>query len=512
MTTSYSVSSNLYVNIGDLEPGRTTHGVKVRVIRCYRQPSGHKADPDGSLELIVHDAIRIAYMQLWTILYSKIRRFKLKKVVCTRSRHSWMHKTCHKYKSTTNPLKLRLFYQTSIAPFEDNEFPTSMHRFRDLFEIANDISVDNFQLLDVIGRVVSYQKPTFVAKVATRRMDFKIANTEGRQLGYEIKVSNTFHVTKVTVNGHSDVFKNFSDGMVPALSGSQNNGIVEEVNEIYSLFKYNTAQMRDIETLIGMQKKNKFWVDATIAEIDPKLGFCYASCRKCLKKMPMDERNRQCFVCGEDNFTNSYRYKIEVLAADSSGCASMLIWDAQCTTLIGKPAKYMKQLNDKAGTRIPRELHESLVDKRVLFEVKTPSNKVNKDLPQFTVSRVAVDEDIFDIYAKNYTPTRGSTTECKNKVNDKDDEACSRLRKDKEKVDVDDMLENETDVEDGLNLMEGKHDVGCEENIEDENEESADAVTLKDLKEKKNAGCGKTNEYLQQIWCFLISSLNLKLL
>ncbi|KAL3618742.1 hypothetical protein CASFOL_037404 [Castilleja foliolosa] len=53
-----------------------------------------------------------------------------------------------------------------------------MHRFRDLFEIANDINVDNFQLLDVIDRVVSYQKPTFVSKLSTRRMDFRIANTE----------------------------------------------------------------------------------------------------------------------------------------------------------------------------------------------------------------------------------------------------------------------------------------------------------------------------------------------
>ncbi|KAL3644421.1 hypothetical protein CASFOL_011724 [Castilleja foliolosa] len=58
-----------------------------------------------------------------------------------------------------------------------------MYRFRDLWEIANDINVDNNQLLDVIGRVVSYQKPTFVAKCSTRRMDFTIANTENKKLG-----------------------------------------------------------------------------------------------------------------------------------------------------------------------------------------------------------------------------------------------------------------------------------------------------------------------------------------
>ncbi|KAL3652200.1 hypothetical protein CASFOL_001881 [Castilleja foliolosa] len=524
MTTSYSVSSNLYVNIGDLEPGRTSHGVKVRVIRCYRKPSSHKADPDGSLEMIVHDAIEDRIHATMDYSVFKQKQMEIKEGGLYKIKTFMVAEDMSQYKTTNNPLKLRLFYLTSIAPFEDNEFPTSMHKFRNLFEFANDIAVDNFQLIDIIGRVVSYQKPTFVAKVATRRMDFKIANTEGRELGCslwgdyiapvlsifekedsspiilcmqfgkitrvfgEIKVSNTFHVTKVTINEHSDVFKNFLDGMVGDLSGSQNHGIAEEVGDIYDLFKENLAQMRDIKTLTSMQEKNKFWVDATIAEIDPKGGFCYSSCRRCIKKMPMDERNRQCFHCGEDNFTYTYRYKIELLVGDSSGCATMMLWDAQCTTLIGKTANYMKQLSEKAGTRIPRELHESLVDKRVLFEVKTPSNRVSKDIPQFTVSRVAVDEDIFDIYAKNYTPTRGSTTDCKNQLIERGEEACSRIKKGKMKMDDDEKLENATVADEGLNLIEGNQDTGCEEEKEDEHDEVADVVTLKDLKEKKNGG------------------------
>ncbi|KAL3639124.1 hypothetical protein CASFOL_017031 [Castilleja foliolosa] len=513
MTTSYSVSSNLYVNIGDLEPGRTSHGVKVRVIRCYRKPSSHKADPDGSLEMIVHDAIEDRIHATMDYSVFKQKQMEIKEGGLYKIKTFMVAEDMSQYKTTNNPLKLRLFYLTSIAPFEDNEFPTSMHKFRNLFEIANDIAVDNFQLIDIIGRVVSYQKPTFVAKVATRRMDFKIANTESWDVLYgvttlllccpylrkktpvllfyacsEIKVSNTFHVTKVTINEHSDVFKNFLDGMVGDLSGSQNHGIAEEVGDIYALFKENLAQMRDIKTLTSMQEKNKFWVDATIAEIDPKGGFCYSSCRRCIKKMPMDERNRQCFHCGEDNFTYTYRYKIELLVGDSSGCATMMLWDAQCTTLIGKTANYMKQLSEKACTRIPRELHESLVDKRVLFEVKTPSNRVSKDIPQFTVSRVAVDEDIFDIYAKNYTPTRGSTTDCKNQLTERGEEACSRIKKGKMKMDDDEKLENDTAADEGLNLIEFNQDTGCEEEKEDEHDDVADAVTLKDLKEKKNGG------------------------
>ncbi|KAL3647418.1 hypothetical protein CASFOL_008386 [Castilleja foliolosa] len=524
MAASYSLSSDVYVNISDLQPGSSSDGVKVRVIRCYRQPSPHKTDSDGSLELILHDEIEDRIHATMDYGVFKDKKIDIVEGGLYRIRNFMVAHDMSKYKTTTNRYKLRLLIKTSIIPFKDNGFPSSMHRFRDLFEIANDISVDNFQLLDVIGRVVSYQKPTFVAKVETRRMDFKIANIEGKELGCslwsnyidpvlaifekedsrpiiiciqfgkisriydEIKVSNTFHVTKVTVNGDSDVFKNFLDGMMADVSGSQKNGIAEEVNDVYGLFKENSAQMSQISELAVLQEKKTYWVDATIAEIERKGGFYYAACRKCFKKMPRDERNRQCFICGEDNFTENYRYKIEVLVADASGCANMLMWDAQCTQLIGKPAKYMKDLNDKAGTKIPRELHESLVDKRVLFEVKTPSNKVNSDIPQFIVQRVANDEDIFDIYAKNYTPTRGSTTDCNVRVNENDDEACSKLRKGKEKMDFEKLLENDSDVEVGLKLRDETEDDVSGENIQDENDNCGDDVTLKKLKNKKNAG------------------------
>ncbi|KAL3646962.1 hypothetical protein CASFOL_009134 [Castilleja foliolosa] len=261
-----------------------------------------------------------------------------------------------KYKSTTNRFKLRLTNQTSICAFQDPDFPSSMHRFRDLFEISNDINVDNFQLLDVIGRVVSYQKPTFVPKLSTKMMDFRIADTDwdvpydlniltlfwtylrrmtlgqslyvynlGKLPEYmvdEIKVSNSFHITKVTVNGDSDVFHNFLNRMTPDVSASQNNLVAEEFNDVLALFKNSSAD------------ENKFWVDATIAQIETKGDLWYPSCRNCFKKMPRDPRNRRCFICGEENFSENF-----------SGCANMLMWDGQCITLIGKSAKYIKQLN-----------------------------------------------------------------------------------------------------------------------------------------------------------------------
>ncbi|KAL3618741.1 hypothetical protein CASFOL_037403 [Castilleja foliolosa] len=69
----------------------------------------------------------------------------------------------------------------------------------------------------------------------------------------EIKVASTFHITKVTINGHGGVFKNFLDGMGQLESGSQNNVIAQEIDDIYAMFKHNNAHARHIADLAGVK-------------------------------------------------------------------------------------------------------------------------------------------------------------------------------------------------------------------------------------------------------------------
>ncbi|KAL3627950.1 hypothetical protein CASFOL_028052 [Castilleja foliolosa] len=520
MAASYSMSSLVYFNISELLPGRNNDGVKVRVIRCYRQPPTQKSDPDGTLELVLHDEIEDRIHATMDYGLFKQKKVDIVEGNLYKIRNFMVAHDMSSCRSTTNPLKLRLYKCTTITPFKDSDFPTSMYRFRDLWEIANDINVDNFLLLDVIGRVVSYQTPTFVAKCSTRRMDFTIANTQNRKLGCslwgdyidpvlsifqkqdskpliiciqfgkitryrdEIKVANTFHITKVTINGHGDVFKSFLDGMDEQELGNQTNVIAQEIDDIHALFKNNHANVSTIAKLAGLKDGTLCWIDCTIFEIQTKADWFYRSCKRCFKKMPRDEKNRKCFICGEINFTDIYRYKIIVSVADSSGCASLLMWDSQCTTLIGKPAREMKQLKENASRTIPFEIEDSLMDKRVLFEIKCPAIKCNSDLPQYKVERVAVDQEIFDIYAAKYTPTEGSTTKCQNK--DTGNEAISRLRKGKQKVDCDDdTLDNASDGEEETNLTEGEDELESEEILKDDEGEAGDDVTLKDLQENK---------------------------
>ncbi|KAL3652460.1 hypothetical protein CASFOL_002141 [Castilleja foliolosa] len=178
MVASYSMSSLVYFNIYELHAGRNTDGVKVRVIRCYRQPPFQKSDSDGTLQLVIHDEVEDRIHATMDYGLFKEKKMDIVEGSLYKIRNFMVAHDMTTCRSTTNPLKLKLYKSTIITQFQDSDFPTSMYRFRDLWEIANDINVDNNQLLDVIGRVVSYQKPTFVAKCSTRRMDFTIVNTE----------------------------------------------------------------------------------------------------------------------------------------------------------------------------------------------------------------------------------------------------------------------------------------------------------------------------------------------
>ncbi|KAL3628406.1 hypothetical protein CASFOL_027452 [Castilleja foliolosa] len=157
MAPSYSLSSFVYLNIGDLHAGRFADGVKVRVIRCYRQPSSQKSDHDGTLELVLHDEIEDPIHATMDYGLFKQKKVEILEGCLYKIRNFMVAHNMSKCRSTTNPLKLKLYKYTTITPFQDSDFPTSMYRFRNLFEIANDINVDNFQLLDVIGRVVSFK-------------------------------------------------------------------------------------------------------------------------------------------------------------------------------------------------------------------------------------------------------------------------------------------------------------------------------------------------------------------
>ncbi|KAL3623433.1 hypothetical protein CASFOL_032249 [Castilleja foliolosa] len=530
MRSSNSVNSSLYVHFSQVEGGKNMSGVKVRVIRIYQVPA-QKSDNVGSWEMVLHDetgnrmhaSMKCDVYQEKDLNIIEGCLYKIKIFIVGEYRHN--------YKTTTNPRKLMLIRQTSVTYFEDNDFPRYMHNFREIHEIVSDINVDDYELLDVIGRVVSYQPPTLVPSVATKRMDVKLADTENREITFslwgehiqpvlenlekqdskpkivcvqfarinrfrntELKIATTFYITKVTVNGDSDIFKDFLNRMSREDIKACSQIVTEEDgDEIYTLFAKRMADVKSLRWLTDIKKASTYWVDGTIMEIESTGACWYNACKNCQKKLHGDGRVLRCSTCGEANYIDNYRYKIEVMVGDSSGfAATFLLWNTQCVTLIGKTAAKMKQLSEHSSTLIPKAIKEALIDKRALFEVNAPPVKGNRPLDYYTAQRVTIDQEILDIYGTMYTGSQHSTTGGKDVEDGIEVQQPSKKDgKGKEKVGCEEIVELAAPDKDPLNAIEcvhsptknakGKEKVGAEDVMPETEEQIPNSTAIEDL-------------------------------
>ncbi|KAL3618005.1 hypothetical protein CASFOL_038326 [Castilleja foliolosa] len=332
-------------------------------------------------------------------------------------------------KTTPHEFRILLHKQTHILDYEKGDFPMIMYAPRDLEDIALNRNIDQSVLLDVIGMVVSFQPPCNVPALNTKRFDFKIEDTNGIQISCslwgdymnellsvleqeiekpviviiqlgkinrfrysaELKVSNTFYVSKVIVNGTQEIFQNFRQRLGDREIVRARQLMSDETNEIYQDFASGKAKVRSIKFLNGLKDKGlDYWVVGTVIDIMSPKGCWYLACKECYHKVYAEGDVKRCLYCGEETVEDILRYKIKILVGDDSGCCTLLLWNKQCVALLG----------------------DLLIDKRVFFEViETPNKNVNL-INHYTVGRLTFDEDIFELYKQKYpTNNKDSNTE-----------------------------------------------------------------------------------------------------
>ncbi|KAL3618736.1 hypothetical protein CASFOL_025488 [Castilleja foliolosa] len=434
----------LFSLLSEIHPGSTTWGVRARVIRMYKQPAFMRPDEFGSLELIIHDEVgdRI-HVSMKKPVYEKIGKNMVEGSLYI-IRNFLVVDNRMTFKTTNHTHKINLYRLSVITEFEDANFPSFMYNFTDFGQLAAPIQPDDSLLIDVIGRVISYQKP--FEGLTTKRMDFRIQDTENRQLSCnlwaeyiddllptlentkdkpviviiqfarihqfrneDVKIANTYHVTKVIVNAENDVFMDFMNKLAANDSGDYK--LLTNANyEIYEEFANGKAKFRTIDYMNEHQDDGYYWIDATIVDIQTTKDCWYQACKKCAKKM-VEEDSLICESCGTENTNQIFRYKLDVMVVDKTGSAMLLMWNKACASLIGITAAEMKALHGDCFDSIPKVIEDAVLDKRVLFEVRGSSFKNVKGSAYLTVSRVAYDDEIMALYSKIYTGTQQSTTD-----------------------------------------------------------------------------------------------------
>ncbi|KAL3627262.1 hypothetical protein CASFOL_028625 [Castilleja foliolosa] len=145
-----------------------------------------------------------------------------------------------------------------------------------------------------------------------------------------------------------------------------------------------------------------YWIEGTIISVERNREFCYLACRVCDKKVEEVDGKKRCLYCGEYTFSNIYRYNIEVMVADESDTAKLILWNKASEKLLGEPAQDVVALYGDTARIMPDDIAEKIVGKEGLFELVVSSEGLHID--GFNVSRLTTDNEIKDVYIMRYYP------------------------------------------------------------------------------------------------------------
>ncbi|KAL3616156.1 hypothetical protein CASFOL_040013 [Castilleja foliolosa] len=418
-------SATLFSGLNDVHSGSTAWCIKARLIRLYKQPAYLNRNEVGSMELVIHDkeGVRI-HVTMKPNIYEKLTE-KMEKEMQEGSvyiiKNFLVIDNTTSFRTTHHNHKLKFFGNITMS-LTDEEFPSHMYNFTPLDQLQFDNLIDEVHLADVIGRVISYQKPFDGLKA--KRMDFKIQDTNNNQLSCTLwedyiddllpNLETTEDNTPVIVAIQFGRLLKMTDQFMARLE--LNNGVCRRMlsntdYNIYGDFTRGNARVRTLAYLNDFKGDGLFWIDVTIVDIQTTGDFWYSVCKKCAKKLVVHPGTKVCTSCAEDNPIETIMFKIEVVVVDQTGSATLLLWNKAFELLIGKSAKEMKDKHVDSTDPIPHGIEDALIDRRALFEVRLDSFKIMKSTAYYTVTRCAFDDEIMAIHKQLFGGTQESTSD-----------------------------------------------------------------------------------------------------
>ncbi|KAL6583461.1 hypothetical protein OROMI_005539 [Orobanche minor] len=430
-------STNLDL-VKELKPSTTLWAMRLRLIRNFVVPAYNKNEV-ASFEFIfqdkegdrVHASARGHAMNLFKVKPVEGHLYAFKDFVVLENRS--------KFKTTAHPYKINFLRKTKMEEIFDEKFPETIYNLKSFNQLEEDKESSQFLLFDVIGRIVSCQFPP-AATERGKKMEFILEDHVNNNIkctlwdnyvddllpfveadseeniivliefgrisifGEQVRVCNSFSVTKITVNGELSIFQNFNEGLASSGSVSASLTTSESISapNIYDAFKNTEADVKNIAEIIRSDKDDQFWVSATIIQVENLKDWFYLACNKCSKKLSHASNSFLCAKCGMKDHQGQYKYKIEVLVLDESGSARFMLWDKECYELIGKKAADVMKTNSQSFDSIPKEIEEALTDRVGLFKVQVRETDQKRNSVIYNGTILTADEKILSVYNENY--------------------------------------------------------------------------------------------------------------
>ncbi|KAG4918338.1 hypothetical protein JHK82_055793 [Glycine max] len=243
------------------------------------------------------------------------------------------------------------------------------------------------------------------------------ARIKDAQGSYPASVSNSFKASKLLINDPILEIQGFKERLLDLgvevsrvlLPGDQASSQVSGGSQLSS--KDSFLSKAEAKTILEINAISEDVVCVTVGTISKIVmdnhSWCYPACAQCHRKTDIQTGPFTC-GCGKDNVG---RYRVEVMVTQNNESGKFLLWDRECTELIGQTADDGNRVKIEDGdldlNASPQALDKLLVHV-LAFKVRIQSRlknavvlKYSKDLDLINaVLEMLADSEVFfsDIY------------------------------------------------------------------------------------------------------------------
>ncbi|XP_070005389.1 uncharacterized protein [Nicotiana sylvestris] len=174
-----------------------------------------------------------------------------------------------------------------------------------------------------------------------------------------------------------------------------------------------TVEVKTIRELIDCMKEGHIWIVATIVNLLLEKEWSYLGCKRCSKKVDKIGSKFHCKKCDRLGSSATHKFdklhyllcKLRVQVMDHTDFISLLLWDREATSLIGKFANELNEISIETYAAIdecsyPVELYD-ILDKKVLFKVTIKSSNIKVHAEVYNVVKISEDDNLIQQYSQS---------------------------------------------------------------------------------------------------------------
>ncbi|XP_057811604.1 uncharacterized protein LOC131025837 [Salvia miltiorrhiza] len=365
----------VYTKIVDLHPSVTNSMIKVICIRRYAIKYGGE---QSSIECVEHDreGTRI-HLTIPRGQCGALGHIMQEDVVVQIRNFFVRNNNFVRNKTVDNPYRIVLFPKSQMSACVDPDFPLQKFLFKDFNDISAIEDANEEVLFDVIGVLVGkrYIKDQNNVKL------IELVLEDARPTLYKVSVGIKFSKKTLSLNLETVKEDSVSD---------------EDIN------------VKAIDEIVT-NENGEAWICGTIESVDCSYTWCYMACIRCTRKVAKLNNRFFCGACNKYDGKANQRYMLILNVVDSTNNVSLLVWDKESITLLGKKASEIELKGNEIGHLeiIPKEIESAHIGKTILFKVQLRADiKTLNDRP-YIVLKVCNNADTVQKYAS----TNGQNSE-----------------------------------------------------------------------------------------------------